>query len=84
MLIAFGYLFDVLKKDRQEETRFMAGWWLSVSGLLYSPYFTLILFGLLAMSMLKTLKVKDIFQFVTGYISPFLIGWMIQQGAKAS
>ena len=78
MLIAFGYLFDVLKKDRQEETRFMAGWWLSVSGLLYSPYFTLILFGLLAMSMLKTLKVKDIFQFVTGYISPFLIGWMIR------
>jgi len=78
LLIALSYLFDVLKKDRQEETRFMAGWWLSVSGLLYSPYFTLILFGLLAMSMLKTLKVKDIFQFITGFISPFLIGWLIR------
>lgn len=78
MLIAFAYLFDVLKKDRQEETRFMAGWWLAVSGLLYSPFFTLVLFGLLAMSMLKTLKVKDIFQFLTGYISPFLIGWMVR------
>jgi hypothetical protein len=78
LLIALGYLFDVLKKDNQEETRFMAGLWLAVSALLYSPYFTLILFGLLAMSMLKTLKVKDIFQFLTGYLSPFFIGWMVK------
>jgi hypothetical protein len=78
LLIALGYLFDVLKKERQEETRFMAGWWLAVSGLLYSPYFVLLLFGLIAMSMLKTLKVKDIFQFLTGYFSPFLIGWLVR------
>ncbi len=78
LLIALAFLFDVLKKEKQEETRFMAGWWLAVSGLLYSPYFVLLFFGLIAMSMLKTLKVKDIFQFVTGYISPFIIGWMIR------
>lgn len=78
MLIGFGYLFDALKKDRQEEIRFMAGWWLAVSGLLYSPFFILLLFGLIAMSMLKTLKVKDIFQFLTGYLSPFLIGWLFR------
>lgn len=78
LLIALAYLFDVLKKDRQEETRFMAGWWFAVSGLLYSPYFVLLFFGLISMSMLKTLKVKDIFQFMTGYICPFLIGWMIR------
>ena len=78
LLIALGYLFEVLKKDHQEETRFMAGLWLAVSALLYAPYFTLLLFGLVAMSMLKTLKVKDIFQFLTGYISPFFIGWMVR------
>jgi hypothetical protein len=78
LLIALGYLFDVLKKDRQEEIRFMAGWWLAVSGLLYTPYLLLVLFGLLGMSMLKTLKVKDIFQYITGYICPFLIGWMVK------
>lgn len=78
LLIALAYLFDVLKKEKQEETRFMAGLWLAVSALIYTPYFALLLFGLLAMSMLKTLKVKDIFQYVTGYISPFLIGWMIR------
>jgi hypothetical protein len=78
LLIALGYLFDVLKKEKQEETRFMAGWWLAVSCLLYTPYFVLILFGLIGMSMLKTLKVKDIFQYLTGFISPFLIGWMIR------
>jgi hypothetical protein len=76
LLIALSYLFDVLKKERQEETRFMAGFWLAVSALVYSPYFTLILFGLIAMSMLKTLKVKDIFQFLTGYVCPFFIGWL--------
>lgn len=77
-LIALAYLFDVLKKEDQEATRFMIGWWLAVSGLLYSPFFMLLFFGLISMSMLKTLKMKDIFQFVTGYISPFLIGWMIR------
>jgi hypothetical protein len=30
------------------------------------------------MSILKTLKVKDIFQYLTGYISPFLIGWLVR------
>lgn len=78
LLIALSYLFDVLKKERQEETRFMAGWWLAVSGLLYTPYIALLLFGLLAMSMLKTLKLKDIFQYLTGYLSPFFIGWLFR------
>lgn len=78
LLVALAYLFDVLKKDRQEETRFMAGWWLAMSGLLYTPYFILILFGLIAMSMLKTLKLKDVFQYMTGFISPFFIGWMVR------
>jgi len=78
LLIALAYLFDILKKDRQEETRFMAGWWLAVSGLLYTPYFMLLLFGILAMSMLKNLKIKDVFQYLTGYLSPFFIGWMIR------
>ncbi len=78
ILISFAYLFDVLKKENQEETRFMAGWWLAVSALLYTPYLVLILFGLISMSMLKNLKVKDVFQFLTGFASPFLIGWMIR------
>jgi hypothetical protein len=77
LLFALVYLFDVLKKEKQEETRFMAGWWLAVSGLLYTPYILLILFGMIAMSMLKTLKLKDIFQYLTGYLSPFFIGWLI-------
>ena len=78
LLIALMYLFDILKKEKQEETRFVAGWWLAVSGLLFTPYILLVLFGLIAMSILKTLKIKDIFQYLTGYISPFLIGWMIR------
>lgn len=77
LLIALNYLFDILKKDRQEETRFMVGWWLGVSALIYSPYYILFLFGLISMSILKTLKVKDIFQYMTGYISPFLISWLV-------
>ncbi len=78
VLIALMFLFDILKKEKQEETRFMAGWWLAVSGLLYTPFLLLVLFGLIAMSILKTLKIKDLFQYLTGYISPFLIGWLIR------
>ena len=78
LIIALSYLFDILKKDRQEETRFMVGWWFAVTGLIYTPYLILFLFGLISMSMLKTLKLKDIFQYVTGYLSPFLISWLVQ------
>ncbi|HUR30057.1 MAG TPA: hypothetical protein VMZ69_01425 [Saprospiraceae bacterium] len=78
VLFALMYLFDILKKEKQEETRYMAGWWLAVSGLLYTPYLILVLFGLIGMSILKTLKIKDIFQYITGYVSPFLIGWLIR------
>ena len=42
LLIALVYLFNILKKENQEETRFMAGWWLAVSALLYTPYFYLV------------------------------------------
>ncbi len=78
LLIALVYLFDVLKKEKQEETRFMAGWWLALAGLLYTPYFFLVFFGIIAMSMLKTLKMKDIFQFMTGYLSLFFLGWLVR------
>ena len=78
LLIALMYLFDILKKEKQEETRFMVGWWLAVSGLLYTPYLFLLLFGLIAMSILKTLKIKDIFQYLTGFLCPFLIGWLVR------
>ncbi|MEP6647844.1 MAG: hypothetical protein ABJC12_12215 [Saprospiraceae bacterium] len=78
LLIALIYLFDILKKEKQEEIRFMAGWWLAVAGLFYTPYMVLVIFGLIAMSMLKTLKVKDIFQYLTGYFSPFFIGWLVR------
>ena len=78
LLISLMYLFDILKKEKQEETRFMFGWWLAISGLLYTPYVLLVLFGLIGMSILKTLKIKDVFQYLTGYITPFLIGWLIR------
>ena len=78
LIIGLGYLYDVLKKERQEETRFLLGLWFGVSGLLYSPYLMLLLFGLISMSILKTLKVKDIFQYMTGFLSPFLITYLVQ------
>jgi hypothetical protein len=78
VLVALGYLFDALKKERQNETRFLAGLWLAVTALLYTPYIVLVIFGLIAISMLKTIKIKDVFQYMTGYITPFFIGWMLR------
>jgi hypothetical protein len=78
LLIGLAYLYDILKKERQEENRFMVGFWFAVSALLYTPYFMLLIFGLISMSILKTLKIKDVFQYLTGYISPFLIGWLLR------
>lgn len=78
LLFALSYLYDILKKERPEETRFMVGWWLAVAGLFYTPFVFLVFFGLTSMSILKTLKIKDIFQYITGYFSPFLIAWLIR------
>lgn len=78
LLIGLGFLYDILKKERQEENRFMVGLWFAVSGLLFTPYYVLLIFGLISMSILKTLKIKDVFQYVTGYICPFLIGWLLR------
>lgn len=78
LMIGLGYLFDILKKERQEETRFMVGWWFAVAGLIYTPYLVLVVFGLISMSILKTLKIKDIFQYITGFLSPFLISTLVQ------
>jgi hypothetical protein len=77
LLFAFAYLFDSLKKEGSEENKFMLGLWLAVSGLLYTPYLVLLLFGLIGLSILKTVRMKEIFQYVTGYITPFFVGWML-------
>lgn len=78
LMIGLGYLFDILKKDRQEETRFMVGLWFAVASLIFTPYLVLVIFGLISMSILKTLKIKDIFQYLTGFICPFVISWLVR------
>jgi hypothetical protein len=78
LLIAFMYLFDVIKKEHTEENKFMLGFWIGITGLLYTPYLLLGLFGLVAMSVLKTIKVKEVFQYLTGFATPFLIGWLVR------
>lgn len=78
LLIAAGYLFDALKKEFQEENKFMLGLWIGVTGLLFSPYLLLGLFGLISLSILKTVKLKEAFQYITGFISPFLLSWLFR------
>lgn len=78
LLIALSYLFDAIKKERAEENKFMIGWWLGVSGLLYVPFLVLGFFGLAALSMLKTIKGKEVVQYVTGFATPFFLGWLIR------
>jgi len=78
LLIAFGYLFDSIKKERGDENKFMLGWWLGVTGLLYTPFLLLGLYGLVAVSMLKTIKLKEAFQYLTGFATPFFVGWLVR------
>lgn len=78
LLIAFGYLFDALKKEFQEENKYMLGMWIGITGLLFSPYLLLGLFGLIALSVLKTVKLKEAFQYLTGFITPFLLSWLFR------
>jgi hypothetical protein len=65
LMIGLGYLFDILKKDRQEETRFMVGLWFAVASLIFTRTWS----GHLRLDFdehSEDPEVKDIFQYLTG------------------
>lgn len=77
VLVAMGSLFATHKKSGTASRIFDSGFWLSIAGLCYFGYHILFLFGIVALSSLRTLKAREWLQYIIGYFTPLMICMMI-------
>jgi hypothetical protein len=73
VLIALESLFSTHKKTGAAGRIFDAGFWLSLAGLFYFGYTVLLLFGIVGLSALRTLKSREWLQYFIGYVTPISI-----------
>jgi hypothetical protein len=77
VLIALESLFSTHKKTGAAGRIFDSGFWLSLAGLFYFGYTVLLLFGIVGLSALRTLKSREWLQYFIGYITPIGIVAML-------
>ncbi len=77
VLIALESLFATHKKSGSAGRIFDAGLWLCMAGLFYFGYSVLVLFGIVGLSALRTLKSREWLQYFIGYATPFSIFAMV-------
>jgi hypothetical protein len=77
LLIALSQLFTTHKKLQSASRIFSVGFWLAISSLFYFGYFPLLLFGLVGLSSLRTMRSKDWLQYFFGYAAPFICLGMV-------
>jgi len=70
LLIALESLFATHKKYGNAGRIFDAGLWFSMAGLFYFGYTVLLLFGIVGLSALRTLKAREWLQYLIGYATP--------------
>lgn len=77
VLIALESLFATHKKSGTSGRIFDAGLWLAIAGLFYFGYTVLLLFGIIGLSALRTLKSREWLQYFIGYLTPIGIFMML-------
>jgi hypothetical protein len=77
VLIALESLFSTHKKSGSSGRIFDAGMWLAIAGLFYFGYSVLILFGIVGLTSLRTVKSQEWLQYLIGYATPFGIFAML-------
>lgn len=77
LLLALPELFISHKKIMAASRIFNAGFWLSMAALAYFGYIAFFLFGLVGLSIQRTVRSKEWLQYIVGYITPLLIALML-------
>jgi hypothetical protein len=77
LLIGLAELFVSHKKLKTAEHIFSVGFWFSSAAIAYHGYLLLILFPILGLSMLRTVKWVNWAQFVIGLVTPVIITMMV-------
>ncbi len=73
LILALMNLFQIFKEKEPSGHHFGAGFWLSLAGLTYGSYSFFLLFGLLAINVLRAFNIKEMAQLLAGYVVPLFL-----------
>ncbi|MCB9321624.1 MAG: hypothetical protein H6570_20260 [Lewinellaceae bacterium] len=73
ILIALNYSFRMYKLPEFTGSVFQTGFWISLAGLFYFPYFVFLIFLIISQSIVKYVKPLDIPRLLLGMLVPFLL-----------
>jgi len=73
LLLALSNFFEIYKMKEPAGKHFNAGFWTAIATLFYGSYFVFFLFGIIAINLMRALNLKEMLQFVSGYVVPFFL-----------
>ena len=77
VILALDRLLSTHKSTGNVSRIFTAGFWFSVAFLFYFGYIVLFICGILGLSMLRTIKPRELLQFLIGFLAPMFIVGML-------
>ncbi len=77
VIIALSFLMGTHKTSGNASRIFSAGFWFGMAFLFYFGHLVLFISGFLGLSLLRTVKGREWFQFITGYITPLWVVAML-------
>ncbi len=77
VILALDRLLSTHKSTGNVPRIFTAGFWFSVAFLFYFGYIVLFICGILGLSMLRTVKARELMQFFIGFLAPMSIVVML-------
>ena len=73
VIIALSYLMGAHKTTGNAARIFAAGFWFGMAFLFYFGFIVLFLCGMIGLSLLRTVKARELFQYIIGYTAPLVI-----------
>ncbi len=73
LIMALMSLLQVFKMKEPSGHHFSAGFWLALASLTYGSLFLFLLFGLLAINVIRAFNIWEMFQIICGYFVPYVL-----------
>lgn len=77
-LVALSKIFKWYNNDNPTAFIFLGGFYIGVSSILFFPYFYFIAFGIIALFVMRSFNIKEILQYILGFVCPFYLTFGFQ------
>lgn len=77
-LVALSKIFKWYNNDNPTAFIFLGGFYIGVSSILFFPYFYFVAFGIIALFVMRPYNIKEILQYILGFICPFYLTFGFQ------